>query len=265
MEYLGLCNEAVQAVTRVGFELKSHWGKVSEGKHSVKEHPTDYDVVTVYDVDAEDMLKALLLKVDPDIGFTGEEGGCHTECDRYWLADPIDGTDAFIRGLPFCTVQLSLIEGGEPVIGIIFDFVSHELISAVKGMGATCAGRTISVSSRNLQTGRMIIETDFREKPKNLELFREMRKLSTLYQCCASGWEFIQIATGRMEGKIFYEPWAAPLDIAAGALLVKEAGGVVTNIGRNDYDFQNTDVIASNRVVHRELTEGSSALLPVGL
>lgn len=263
MEKIDLCIRATGVVADVGNYLSEHWGRVREDDHSVKAHPTDHDVVTIHDLEAEKRLITGLSRIDSTIGFTGEEVGCHKEASRYWLADPIDGTDAYIRGLPFCTVQLALIEDNQPVVGIVYDFIRREMVFAVKGKGTICNSRIVKVSDRDLKTGRMIIEIDVRTNPKHQQLMLEMRKRTTLYQCCASGWEFIQIACGRLEGKVTYKPWAAPLDLAAGHLLVAEAGGVVTNIGRNDYDFCNTDAIAGNDIVHRQLTEGSNALFPL--
>lgn len=263
MDNLALAKNAVAVVDDVGRYLRNHWGRVEDTNHSVKAHPTDHDVVTVHDVEAERRLLVGLSRIDPSIGFTGEEGGRLKEGSRFWLVDPIDGTDAFIRDLPFCTVQIALIEDGQPVIGVIYDFCRPEMLFAVKGYGAFCNNRKVKVSNRVLSVSQTVLEIDVRTNLDNLGVFQEMSRLSSLYSCHASGWELAQVATGRLEGKVFCQPWAQPLDLAPGALLVQEAGGIVTNIGKNTYDFLNTDVIAANPIVHRQLTQGPDALFPL--
>jgi len=215
-------------------------------------HPAD--VVTEIDTKVEEFLKEKLAEVYPDIEFAGEEGGGKRDMERFWLVDPIDGTGHYVRGLPFCTVMIALIEHGVVTFSAIYDFINDDMYWAEKGKGAYKNDTPIHVSNRNLQQSYLGWESKDIEKKENFSKFVEINKLGN-FRSISAGWEFAMIASGKLDARISFNPWGKDWDFAPGLLLVAEAGGVSTNIGSDKYDYRNTDLIAGNPIVHKELQE----------
>lgn len=234
------------------------------GKAPVVERKSEnaHDVVTDLDRRAELYFKEALSLLDPGAGFYGEEFGGDDTAEVFWLCDPIDGTAHFVRGLPFCTSMLSRVEKGEVVFTAVYDFLNDRLYHAVLGKGAYGEGERLSVSTRTLKEGYVLPETHL-EKEENLRRYQALRQASggmpKFYEC---GFDFAMIASGRLEARITFDPYGKDWDYAP-ALLVKEAGGVVANIGKNTYDYKNHDFIAANPIVFKELTEGPDAIFPI--
>ena len=221
-----------------------------------------HDLVTELDVSVEKYLHAELGKRYPDVSFVGEETGGDRSAARMWLCDPIDGTVHFIRGNPFCTTMLALIEDGQVNMGFIYDFVGDVLYHAVRGQGAYRNGEPIHVSTRALKGSYMGWETHI-EKEENLRIHLDLTSKSTFFKSVCAGTEFAMVAMGKLEGRICFDPYGKDYDFAPGSLLVSEAGGIVTNIGSTGYDYTNLNFIAANPIVYKELTEGSEALFPL--
>lgn len=248
------------AVTKVGHELKQYYGNVeslSKGDGS-----SVSGVVTELDRKTEQFLAAELGKFSPDIGFRGEEFGVQSEADTTWLVDPIDGTAHYIRGLPFCTTMVALIENGTVIMSVIHDFVNEDTYWAIRGKGAYLNDERIHVSQRTLRQSLISFETHI-EKPKNYSKYLEVRQKAGIIATINCGFEFAMIASGKLDGRIGLEPYGMDWDFAPGSLLVSEAGGVATNIGTNTYDYKNHDFIITNAVIHDELTNGKAAIFPV--
>lgn len=252
--------EAVQAVVfEVGEELVKHYGNV---EHEIKgSRGNTADIVTQLDRDTEHLLADELAKYDSSIAFRGEEFGIRSEADRTWLVDPIDGTAHFIRGIPFCTTMVSLIEGEEVVLSVINDFVSRNMYWATKGGGAFMNGQPIRVSDRSLSRGLVSFETN-KSMPGNLELYKKLGDLTGLVSTISCGFEFSLVASGRLEGRIAKDPYGEDWDFAPGSLLVAEAGGVVRNIGETSYNYKNHDYLMVGPNAYEELTSGPDALFP---
>jgi myo-inositol-1(or 4)-monophosphatase len=220
------------------------------------------DVVTALDTEIELFLKQRLAALDSSITFAGEEFGGSREEKRFWLCDPIDGTAMFVRGLPFCTVMLALIEDGQVVFSVIYDFVRDEMFHAERGLGAFKNGEAIHVSERGLGDAYVGYETHH-DHEKNADTFMKLRKILPLFKSMNAGWEFAQVAQGKLEGRVCFDPWGKDYDFAPGSLLVEEAGGVVANLGLRTYDFKNTDFIAANSMIFNSLTLGKDAVFPI--
>jgi myo-inositol-1(or 4)-monophosphatase len=249
-----------QAVAEAGKELKKYYGNIesiSKGDGS-----SVGGVVTELDRKTEQFLATELGKFSPDIGFRGEEFGVRSHADTTWLVDPIDGTAHFIRGIPFCTTMVALIENGEVVMSVIHDFVRDDTYWAIRGGGAYCNDKKISVSQRSLKQSLISFETRL-EVPENYAKYLEVRKDAGIIATINCGFEFAMIASGKLDGRIGLNPYGMDWDFAPGSLLVSEAGGVATNIGKNNYDYENHDYIISNAAIHKELTEGSNAIFPI--
>jgi myo-inositol-1(or 4)-monophosphatase len=215
-------------------------------------HPAD--VVTETDIKVEAFLKEKLAKAFPDIEFVGEEGQGNREAKRFWLVDPIDGTALYIRGMPFCTTMLALIEDGVVNFSVIYDFVGDNMYWAERGKGAYMNDSRIYVSNRKLEKGYVCMETKYPEKEENLKKLLAITKLGYFHSINA-GWEFAMVASGKLDARVAFDAFGRDYDFAPGSLLVSEAGGVITNIGSGDYDYKNTDFIAGNPVIYQELKD----------
>ena len=148
---------------------------VVESLGSKTEKP--FDVVTEVDKNVENFLREKLAIVYPEIKFVGEEHGGDRGAERFWLVDPIDGTGHYLRGLPFCTTMLALIENGVVTFSAIYDFLNDDMYWAEKAKGAYKNDTEIHVSNRNLNEAYISVETK-REKTENQIMFGEITKKS---------------------------------------------------------------------------------------
>ncbi|MDB5175239.1 MAG: inositol monophosphatase, monophosphatase [Candidatus Saccharibacteria bacterium] len=248
------------AVVEAGVELKKFYGNIeslSKGDGS-----SVGGVVTELDRKTEQFLADKLGAFSSEIGFRGEEFGVQSHADTTWLVDPIDGTAHFIRGLPFCTTMVSLIENGVVVMSVIHDFVRDDTYWAIRGRGAYCNDTPISVSNRTLAQSLISFETRV-ENPQNYEKYLAVRNQASIIATINCGFEFAMIASGKLDGRLGLNPYGMDWDFAPGSLLVSEAGGVATNIGKATYDYQDHDYIITNAVIHAELTSGPDAIFPL--
>jgi myo-inositol-1(or 4)-monophosphatase len=236
-----------------------HWG-IAEVASQKSESATD--VVTRLDLEIEEYLAKEFSKVDEGIAFVGEEYGGDRTAARHWLVDPIDGTAHFVRGLPFCTTMVALIENGKVTFSAIYDFLNDTMYHAQRGKGAYKENERINVSNRDLASSYLCYESNL-TKGNNMETYLKLRKRASLLNTVSAGYEFILVATGKVEGRICLEPYGKDYDFAPGCLLVAEAGGIVSNIGTTEYDFSNVSFIASNKSVHESLIQGSEAIFPI--
>lgn len=240
--------------------LLPSYGRVEfREKSSVRKN----DFVTDLDVAVEDFLKEELGKSHPDILFVGEEKGGDRAANRFWLVDPIDGTSHFIRGLPFCTSQLALIENGEVTFSVVYDFVNDVLYHAEKGHGAFANGRAVSVSNRMLDASRL--STVFKLQDAEVcARYLKLRSHCHTLHVGASGYELSLVASGKLDGAVYYgKAGSKDYDVAPGTFLIREAGGIVANIGLSEYDYRNIDFIAANPHIFKDLTEGPDAIFPI--
>lgn len=221
-------------------------------------------VVTELDIKIEEFLARELKRRYPMVGFAGEETGGNRNAERFWLVDPIDGTGHFVRGLPFCTTMLALIEKGEVMFSVIYDFVSDSMYVAEKGKGATMNGKVICVSNRPLAESYMGFETNLDQK-ENQGLYHALRNRCVFVKTVSSGFEHAMVACGKLDGRICKDPYGKDYDYAAGSLLVAEAGGRVANLGVATYDYRNLNFIAANPIIYKELTETGGAVFPISL
>ena len=242
--------EAIEAIRESGEILRKHFGNINPLRSK-----SDFavDVVTALDTEIEEFLTDRLKQSYPSIGFRGEELGVKQDAEKVWLVDPIDGTAHFIRGIPFCTTMTALVDKGEVVFSIIYDFVRRDLYTAEKGKGAQLNGNPIKVSCRPLKEAYIAVETNL-EYPKNATRYISLRKKCVTFTTINCGFEFGLVASGKIDGRISMDPYGEDWDYAAGTLLVAEAGGVVANIGQKTYNYRNHNFLATNRVIYEELT-----------
>lgn len=239
--------------------LLSQWGtaEITENKGD-----TAVSVVTEIDTAVEKSVAASLAVHFPEISFVGEEYGGDRSAERFWLMDPIDGTAHYIRGLPFCTSMLALIENGRVIFSVIYDFVNDDMYWASLGNGAFKNDTPIQVSNRSLADAYIGFESHL-QKPENLQKHMELYGKTVIVKVICAGWEYVQVAQGKTDGRITHNPFGKDYDYAPGSLLVSEAGGVVANIGLSTYDYQNLSFLACGPSMYKELTEGDGAIFPV--
>ena len=220
------------------------------------------DVVTDVDEAVETYLAQALEGAFPHIPFVGEEGGGDRTAKQFWLCDPIDGTAHYVRGTPFCTSMLSLIDEGKVVFSAVYDFINDNMYFAERGHGAYCEDTKLSVSDRPLHKAYLDIETKI-TNPEHARIYHALRDQAVVFKTISAGFEFMMIASGKFEARIQLDPWGEDYDFAPGSLLVEEAGGRVANIGSHTFDYRNLNAIMANPVVFKELTEGEDALFPI--
>jgi myo-inositol-1(or 4)-monophosphatase len=193
------------------------------------------DLVSFVDQQAEAKLKQGLSRIFPEAGFIAEETAA-TYGDvgngYYWVIDPLDGTTNFLHKLPVFAVSVGLIFEKQPILGLIYEPNRDELFTAVQGNGAHLNGSSIRVSPEN-SLSRSLLATgfpyyDFSYQDRYLELLKElMRSSHGLRRMGAAAIDLAYTACGRFEG--FFEANLKPWDVAAGKIIIEEAGGMVTN------------------------------------
>ncbi|MDQ3158732.1 MAG: inositol monophosphatase [bacterium] len=208
----------------------------------------DNTIVTELDRKIEELLHTNLMAYDATIGFKGEEKGHRHEDQKetFWLVDPIDGTEHFVRGALYCSSMVALIHKGEPIASVIDCFAANQRFVAIKGEGATLNGKPIQVSkTKKLKRSLIEIETNTAKKA-NLEIWKNVRNEIFGYtNFVAAGWGYSRVAMGEIDARITKDGWGQDHDYAVGALLVSEAGGKVANIGSKTYDYKNLNFVAS--------------------
>lgn len=213
------------------------------------------DMVTDLDKAIERNYVASLKREFPDHGILGEEGTSeHQDREYVWVIDPLDGTKNYINGVPFFATTLCLLHNQEPVLGIIYEPITDDLYTAIKGEGALCNGLKIHVSSIREPAESTVLYCHGRRIEDIDETYRYIPALKKEYRDVArlrcAGCEMTMVASGRAE---VYAMNALPIwDLAIGALLVREAGGKATNFKGEEWKTSDNNIIASNGTVLHE-------------
>ena len=202
--------------------LLPQWGKA---EIIFKKTELSSDILTVLDQQTENLLKTKLAEAYPDIEFVGEEYGGNRDAERFWLVDPIDGTGHYARGLPFCTTMLALIEHGQVVFSAIYDFLNDDVYWAEKGKGAYKNDTPIHVSDRNPRDAYICSESKIYKK-YNQEFLGEIVAKASYFSTVDTGWEFAMIASGKLDGRISFDPWGYDYDFAPGSCWSQKLAGL---------------------------------------
>jgi myo-inositol-1(or 4)-monophosphatase len=226
---------------RIGYELKG-----------------DYDLVTDADRASEKLIVERLQTHFPTHGILGEESGLHASRSEYhWYVDPLDGTTNFAHSYPAFNVTLALERDRELIAGVIFDPIRDEMFTAELGGGAFLNGKRISVSqSKDLETSLLATGFPSRKRHENINVHFWHQVAMVTHGVRRSGSAAIDlayVACGRLDG--FWEFGLNPWDMAAGLLLVKEAGGAASDMKGGAADIKGRHIAADNGKIHAELIQ----------
>jgi myo-inositol-1(or 4)-monophosphatase len=244
---------ALSAAKEAGEVLSQGFG----WQHSVR-YKGEVDLVTEVDEQAEQVIGEILLGAFPAYGMLAEEGGALAgEEDARWIVDPLDGTTNYAHGLPLFAVSIGLERAGEVVLGVVHDPTREETYVAERGRGATLNGEPVRVSD----TGELIqalIATGFpydrAEMPEALELFGRLSALTRgMRRLGSTALDLCYVAAGRLDG--YYERGIWAWDLAAGSLILEEAGGKVTDYRGGELNLEGREIVASNGALHPAMIE----------
>src|SRR3954462_9494049 len=241
-------NVMANAALKAARGLNRDFGEVEQLQVSVK-GPSDF--VSSADLRAERVLKAELQRARPGYAMLFEESGAEAGSDPHhrWIVDPLDGTTNFLHGIPHFSISIGLERDGEIIAGVIYDPTRDEMYWAEKGAGAFLNDRRLRVSARR-QLGEALIATGlpFRGHPKhpayNATLSRVMEATSGVRRFGSAALDLAYVAAGRYDG--YWGFALSPWDLAAGLLLVREAGGFVSDLAGGRAMMTSGDVLAAN-------------------
>jgi myo-inositol-1(or 4)-monophosphatase len=255
MLHSALLNVMIKAARKAGRTLKRDFGEVEHLQVSLK-GPANF--VTAADRRAEEILREELLTARPGYSFFGEEGGRHEGTDKThtWVVDPLDGTSNFVHGIPHFAISIALEREGTSVAGLIYNPANDDLFTAERGKGAFLNDKRLRVAARrNLadsviacglpHLGRGDLALGAREIGAMQPHVAGLRRFG------AAALDLAWVAAGRLDG--YWERNLSPWDIAAGVIMVREAGGYITDIEGKDTTPATVDVLAGNETIHREL------------
>ena len=225
-------------------------------------HKGAIDLVTRVDLASEEVIRSVLAQATPGIPVLAEEGGGATNIDTRWIVDPLDGTTNFVHGFPAYAVSIALQQAGVITVGCIYDPLRDQLYTATRGKGAFCTDRQRSVHRRLQVTqtsdlSRALLLTGFPydrqqragEYLRIVQVF--MERCQGIRRAGAAALDLAHIAAGRADG--FWEFGLSPWDIAAGVLLIEEAGGQVTDMSLSPIDIDRPRLLASNGQIHAQM------------
>ncbi|UCH74130.1 MAG: inositol monophosphatase [Rhodospirillales bacterium] len=257
-------NVMVRAAEKAGRALIRDFGEVEQLQVSRK-GPADF--VSTADTKAEKIVRRELEKARPDFGFLMEEGGAieGRDKERRWLVDPLDGTTNFLHGLPHFAVSIGLEERGEITAGVVYDPIKDEIFWAEKGAGAYLGDRRMRVSGRTrlpdslLATGIPYLgrQEGAGHRQFLAQMAAVMAQTSGVRRWGAAALDLAYVAAGRYDG--FWESGLSPWDVAAGTILVREAGGYVSQIDGRAHKLDSPSILAANDRLHRDFVKLLSA------
>jgi myo-inositol-1(or 4)-monophosphatase len=245
----------IKAAYRAGKSLKRDLGEVENLQVSLK-GPRNF--VTAADRRAEEIVRTELAKARPDYGFLGEESGTHAGADKThrWIVDPLDGTTNFLHGIPHFAVSIALERAGAIVAALTYNPANDDLFVAERGKGAFLNDRRIRVAART-RLAEAVVACGLPHFGRgdlavaHHEIFAAQQHFAGLRRYGAATLDLAWIAAGRLDA--YWERDLSPWDLAAGMLLVREAGGFVTDLDGGDAVIAKGQVVAGNDTMHREL------------
>ncbi|NOT71256.1 MAG: inositol monophosphatase [Hyphomicrobium sp.] len=245
----------ITAARKAGRSLIRDFGEVEQLQVSVK-GPANF--VSIADTKAEDIIYKELSKARPGYGFLMEESGYIEGADttHRWLIDPLDGTTNFLHSNPMFAVSIGLEREGQLVAGVIYNPASDQLFTAEKGKGAYMNDRRLRVAARKT-LGDALLTTGIPHRgreghPRFLkEMEVMMREVAGIRRTGSAALDLAFVAAGRFDG--YWERNLKPWDMAAGIVIVREAGGIATGLDGSDKMLETGDIIAANIQMHKAM------------
>lgn len=247
-----VCNIAREAGSYIKKERASFSVDKVERKHA-------HDYVSYVDKGSEQMIVKALRELLPEAGFITEEGlATHTDEQMLWVVDPLDGTTNFIHDFPPYAVSIALIRGKEILVGVVYEICADECFYAWQGGGAFVNGQPIHVGNSEINDALICLQY-----PYNSEAYKPVIKrlveryygyVGSIRSIGSAAIALCYVAAGRLDA--YVERYIGQWDYMAGALIVMEAGGRVTNYAGDAYFIQGDSIVATNGVVHQDLLDG---------
>ena len=248
-------NVMVRAAEKAAKGLRRDFGEVEQLQVSRK-GPADF--VSAADLKADRTLREELSRARPDYGLVTEEHPESPAADgrHRWIVDPLDGTTNFLHGIPHWAISIGLERDGEIVAGVILDVIKNELYWAEKGAGAWLNDRRLRVSGRKrLEEALLATGMAFKGRDKGPDLLDQIAAATSetagVRRFGSAALDLAWVASGRLDG--YWERNLGPWDIAAGIVLVREAGGYVTEIDGPGRPESGASILAANDALHRPL------------
>ena len=259
-----LLNIAVTAARKAGDIIVRNLDRVDRLAVKAKEHN---DFVSQVDRLAEEEIIYIIRKAHPDHAILAEESGAHSGKDEFqWIIDPLDGTTNFLHGFPVFSVSIALNHRGRLEHSVVYDPLRQELFTASRGGGAQLDDKRIRVSQQKTLEGALIgTGFPFREN-QNLELYMRMfelmaRQTAGLRRAGSAAQDLAYVAAGRLDG--FWEMGLKPWDIAAGVLLIQEAGGLVGHFDGTLGMPEDGDILVGGEKIFKAMAEDFKQLVTV--
>lgn len=245
----------LQATNAAGIIILKHF----QGEFKVDSKTGINNLVTEIDTAAETAIISIITNAFPDHSILSEEIGAMEKQPEYqWLIDPIDGTVNFAHGIPLCCVSIAVKKGNNLIMGAVYNPMLKELFFAEQGKGATLNGSPIHVSQKS-EFKRAFLVTGFpyeypKEKEHPVRVFERMLQFGLpIRRLGSAALDLCWVACGRFDG--FWEYNLSPWDIAAGYLIVAEAGGKITDFEGKTYSVFDKETLATNGLIHEEMRQ----------
>lgn len=241
----------IEIALGAGEILRSYWGKTGE----IKQKQFFWDLVTAADLASEAFIIAAIKREFPGHEILSEEAGLSASphSDYQWVIDPLDGTTNFTHQYPMVCVSIGLLVHGKPTLGVVYNPIINELFVAAKGKGTTLNGVPLHVSRvEKLEQSLLATGFAYDRKETRENNYAEFCHMTNLCQGVRRGGsaalDLAYVASGRLDG--YWERGLKPWDIAAGIVLVEEAGGVITSYEGGPIDLFSGRILAANPQVH---------------
>jgi len=255
MAHSALLNVMIAAARKAARALKRDFGEVEKLQVSMK-GPANF--VSAADHRAEETLYAELSKARPGYGFLGEEGGLREGADKThrWIVDPLDGTTNFLHGIPHFAISIGLEREGQVIAGLVYNPVTDEMFLAERGKGAFLNDQRIRVAARKRLADAVVACSLPHISRGNIARGRRetgamQEQVAGLRRFGAAALDLAWVAAGRIDG--YWERNISPWDMAAGMVLVREAGGFVSDCDGGADMFAKGHIVAGNETMQREV------------
>ena len=252
----GLLNIAVMAARRAGAVLGRNFNKREK---LVVESKSHNDFVSSADFAAEKAIIEVIHKHYPDHAIHAEESGIQGNSDHVWIIDPLDGTTNYLHGFPIFAVSIGLQINGRLEHAVVYDPMREELFSASRGQGAQLDGHKIRVSGiKDLQGALVGTGIPYRDANEDMRPYLRMlskvaKNTSGIRRPGAASLDLCYVASGRLDA--FWETGLAPWDLAAGTLIIREAGGIVSGLDGSENHLDSGHVLAGTPRIYRDLAK----------